>query len=159
MVEEQKEGPDRLICRTGRAGIVFERIPVVGRGVVLQARPLGYNRADEVTEIMQRMMAHDGFSARLPTLWDFRDHDFEAYRMSEFRAHAFILRSLPQRTGARRGHLVNSDIGYGMMRMFQQASSGYLLEASDRFRVSYSRDKLLHWLTDDSGNLTDSASD
>lgn len=146
-ITERDNGAD-LVFETATGAIRFERLVVAGGCPILQARPTGYNSTADLSEIMQRLDRTRRFGGPLPTLWDFRDHDFDAYRMSEFRSHAFILRKLPLRAGMKRAYLVNSDTGYGVLRMFQEAVGGYRLEEQDRFKVSYDRDELLAWLTE-----------
>lgn len=113
---------------------------------LLRGRPSGYLAPEEVSTTMRQIVDDPRFGADLPTLWDFRGHDFSAYSSSEFRAHAFLIPRFPGRFGIKRGYLVDSDTGFGTLRMFQGAASGYNFEDQDNLMVSYSLVELVDWL-------------
>lgn len=113
---------------------------------LLHGRPEGYMRQSELVKVIEVITGDTGFGATLPTLWDFRDHDFERYAPSEFRGHAFIVPQFPARIGVKRGYLVDSSIGYGSLRMFQGAVSGFNFEDQDNLMVSYNLEELVDWL-------------
>lgn len=113
---------------------------------LLFGRPEGYIDREELTRAMQSLVDHPRIGPSLPTLWDFRGHDFECYGNSEFRLHAFIMPKFPQRIGVRRGYLVDSGTGFGTLRMFQGTASGFNFENQDNLMVSYNLEELVDWL-------------
>lgn len=113
---------------------------------LLHARPSGYLDHEELTKMTQVLVEDPRFGATLPTLRDFRGYDFSAYAPSEFRTHAFILPRFPGRKGVKRGYLVDSDTGFGTLRMFQGTASGFNFEEQDNLMVSYSLEELIDWL-------------
>ncbi|WP_141194954.1 hypothetical protein [Maliponia aquimaris] len=113
---------------------------------LLCGRPEGYLGREDLIRAMEQLVDHPGIGAALPTLWDFRGYDFAAYGVSEFRLHAFIMPKFPARLGVRRGYLVDSDTGYGTLRMFQGAASGFNFENQDNLLVSYKLEELVAWL-------------
>ncbi|MBV7394802.1 hypothetical protein [Mameliella sediminis] len=131
----------------GAAGSVDLMVWRLGNGRrLLRGRPHGYLTRDELAEAMHCVVEDPRFGADLPTLWDFRGHDFAAYGSSEFRTHAFIIPRFPGRKGIRRGYLVDSDMGFGTLRMFQGTASGYNFEDQENLAVSYSLEELVDWL-------------
>jgi hypothetical protein len=113
---------------------------------ILNARPEGYLSHNDLVEVIRVLVEDPRFGAQLPTLWDFRAHDFSSYSPSEFRSHAFILPRFPLRSGVKRGYLVDSETGFGTMRMFQGAASGFNFEDQDNLMVSYSLEDVVDWL-------------
>jgi hypothetical protein len=114
----------------------------------LNARPQGYLRHEELVKLTSLLVEDPRFGAQLPTLWDFRGYDFSVYTASEFRTHAFILPRFPTRIGVKKAYLVDTDTGFGTMRMFQGAASGFNLEQQDNLMVSYSLEEIVDWLID-----------
>lgn len=113
---------------------------------LLCGRPTGYLNREDLIRAMQCLVDHPDIGPALPTLWDFRGHDFSFYGDSEFRLHAFIMPRFPDRIGVRRGYLVDSATGFGTLRMFQGAASGFNFEEQDNLLVSYSLEELVSWL-------------
>lgn len=113
---------------------------------LLCGRPYGYLGRDDLIRAMQELVEHPGIGPALPTLWDFRGHDFSGYGDSEFRLHVFIMPRFPARLGVRRGYLVDDATGFGTLRMFQGAASGFNFENQDNLLVSYSLEELVAWL-------------
>ena len=108
--------------------------------------PEGYLTREELADVMRRIIDEPILGSALPTLWDFRGHDFSRYSPSEFRSHAFLMQRFPERTGVKRGYLVDSELGYGTLRMFQGTASGFNFEQQDMLMVSYCADELMSWL-------------
>ncbi|MBW4985357.1 hypothetical protein KZZ07_22720 [Mameliella sp. CS4] len=141
-------------CRTeatvevaGAEGSVILMVWRFGDGRrLLRGQPTGYMRHEEVAEAMRCLVEDPRFGPGLPTLWDFRGHDFSFYTASEFRSHAFIIPRFPARSGVRRGYLVDSETGFGTLRMFQGTASGYNFEDQDNLMVSYNLEELVDWL-------------
>ncbi|WP_323766893.1 hypothetical protein [Antarctobacter sp.] len=113
---------------------------------MLRGRPNGYLAPEDLANAMKLIVEDPRIGPGLPTLWDFRGHDFSVYSSSEFRTHAFLIPKFPGRLGIRRGYLVDSDTGFGTLRMFQGAASGYNFEDQDNLMVSYSLEELIDWL-------------
>lgn len=113
---------------------------------LLRGRPSGYLGPEDLAKAMQHIVEDPRFGPGLPTLWDFRGHDFSVYASAEFRTHAFLIPRFPGRFGVRRGYLVDSETGFGTLRMFQGAASGYNFEDQDNLKVSYSLEELVDWL-------------
>ncbi len=132
---------------TGQDGsVVLHVTRLAGGARILVGCPEGYLTRDELAEVMIRVVEEPTLGANLPTLWDFRGHDFSRYSPSEFRSHAFLMRRFPERIGVKRGYLVDSGVGYGTLRMFQGTVSGFNFEQQDMLMVSYSADELISWL-------------
>ncbi|GGB19866.1 hypothetical protein [Allosediminivita pacifica] len=101
---------------------------------------------ESLSAATRHLISDPRLGARRPTLWDLRHHDFDHTPVVRFRGYAFIFSEFPERSGVRRGYLVSSDTGYGMMRMFQLSASGYGLEDEARIRVSADAGALVTWL-------------
>ena len=101
---------------------------------------------DSLSAATRYMVEDPRLGPRRPTLWDLRSHDFDHTPVVRFRGYAFIFSEFPERSGVRRGYLVGSDTGYGMMRMFQLSASGYGLEDEAQIRVSSDAEALVAWL-------------
>lgn len=132
----------------GRNGCVTLRVVRLDNGRrLLIGRPEGYMTREEIRSVMEQIVREPILGSALPTLWDFRGHDFSQYTPPEFRAHAFLMQKFPERIGVRRGYLVDSSTGYGTLRMFQGTASGFNFEQQDNLKVSYDYDELVEWLT------------
>lgn len=84
----------------------------------------------------------------LPSLWDLRGHDFAPYDGAEFRGLAFMLGARLERDGPRHGYLVDSELGFGMMRMFQGVATGAGRHAVTPFCVDYDSAPIIDWLVE-----------
>lgn len=81
-----------------------------------------------------------------PILWDLRGHDLGKLSADLVRQYAYAVQRASGRRGARRGFLVDSDVAFGMMRMFEQTAVALGFEDADSFRVSRKARDLLAWL-------------
>ncbi|MGP6088556.1 hypothetical protein [Antarctobacter jejuensis] len=135
---------------TGQDGSVVLHVMRLDSGTrILVGCPEGYLTRTDLTEVMTRIVEEPILGASLPTLWDFRGHDFVQYSPSEFRSHAFLMQRFPERIGVKRAYLVDSSVGYGTLRMFQGTMSGFNLEQQEMLMVSYDAEELIAWLCAD----------
>lgn len=138
---------DVNVCVEGAKGSVTLTVWRFSDGRrLLCGRPEGYLGREDMIRAMERLIETPQIGSSLPTLWDFRGHDFAAYGASEFRLHAFIIPKFPTRSGIRRGYLVDDETGYGTLRMFQGAASGFNFEDQDNLLVSYNLEEVVAWL-------------
>lgn len=79
---------------------------------------------DEILETLKQITTSDEYPPEVPALWDLRKLDFSAIE-SEFRNNLISMRSqFPERGSAKIACVANSDLAYGMTRMYQTYSSG-----------------------------------
>ncbi len=155
MPDTGSRGPDPWQCVQGTEATIYSeqggrlqlgRATVLDQTKIILGRAIGVVDRPSLSEAMRLIVGDARFGARLPTLWDLRLHDFDHTPVVQFRSYAFLLSEFPQRAGVRRGYLVATETGYGMMRMFQQLASGHGLEDESKMRVSTDPERLVRWL-------------
>ncbi|MEQ5871689.1 hypothetical protein J4E08_17555 [Sagittula sp. NFXS13] len=114
---------------------------------LLYVRPPVSLSRDVLLPLLKQICATSDYPANVATLWDLRGCDFAQCTSDMVRTLAFDLQKLPDRRGARRGILVDSDAGFGTGRMFQQTVDGYRIEDQNNFIVSYSAEELIEALS------------
>ena len=113
---------------------------------VLSVGKDGRGASGDLDMLLTRLDQNPHLPRALPTLWDMRRFDFGAISAEAMRSMVFVMARHPGRIGVKRGFLVNTDLGFGTMRMFQQTASGHRVEEHGRMLVSYHRAPLLQWL-------------
>lgn len=126
--------------------LVLSLVKAAHGAEVLWVRPEGMIGAEELREALQTIVANPDFGPRVPTLWDMRGQDFTECTSERCQSMAIVLPEVPQRRGTKCVFLVDSEHGYGSMRLFQETANGFAPEDHDRMHVSYDVDDALHWL-------------
>lgn len=95
-----------------------------GKQFVL-ARQDGPLYLSDMRSIAPQERADPRCDTTLPYIWDMRGLDFSQYRAEKMRNSATGLQEFPERQSVRRVHLVSSDVGFGMSRMFVGHAAGH----------------------------------
>lgn len=128
----------------GQLDVFFECLPDGGRFV--RFCPRGVLSKEAVLSKLLFIDAEPGLGAQTPALWDFRGFDFNPYDLATCRRQLLSLANLPQRKGAFRAFVVDSELGYGTIRMMQEVLSGHGIEDMENLHVTYSFDEAKEWI-------------
>ena len=82
----------------------------------------------------------------MPALNDLRDFDFSCLTRDLVERVATVNEQYSGRQRTRRSYLVNNDLGFGMMRMYQILSSVRGIAPEDMMLVTKSQEDALTWL-------------
>ncbi|WGW05947.1 hypothetical protein [Tropicibacter oceani] len=114
--------------------------------MIVECTPIGRPDASQLVSVYEMLTTNAGYPPDIRALWDFRGFDFSPYDPAVCRKQVFSLERFPHRKGVKRGCLVDSELGYGHMRMFQELLGGFGIDDMNVIHVSYSRDELIGWL-------------
>ncbi|WP_425100265.1 hypothetical protein [Tropicibacter sp. S64] len=131
------------IAETG-VGLDLGVLPSGRRYAVL--RPVAEMDRRSVHGALRHLAEAPGLGARMPTLWDFRGFDFASCNLAVCRRNVMGLSAIPDRAGALRACLVDSELGYGVLRMVQEVVGGCGVDDIENFHITYAIDDALGWL-------------
>ncbi|MFW2541336.1 hypothetical protein ACN2XU_01745 [Primorskyibacter sp. 2E107] len=134
--------PDRAPAE--RVELHFGSLP--SGAAYIQLKPGETIDKQAVVAVHERVAETPGLNLRMPTLWDFRGFDFETYDLGRCRREAPGCMARPERLGALRAFVVDSEVGYGIMRMLQEVVAGHGAEDMDNLYVTYAFDDALGWM-------------
>ena len=135
---------DGAECQIDVRSIVHQN----GRRIVT-ARVTGKLGMHDLVAFLTLLSNNDLVSMEDPTLWDFRDYDFENNDMPSFRGLAFVWQKFPDRGQIKKAYLVADDSGYGTMRMLENSAVGFGLSEDGLLRVGFDPSELIDWLARD----------
>ncbi|WP_136439677.1 hypothetical protein [Pacificoceanicola onchidii] len=130
----------------GKLDVSHDRLP--GGARFVRFRPVGFLSKDAVLETLRLLSERSELGAKMPTLWDFRGFDFNPYDLAVCRRQLLSLAHMPQRKGALRAFVVDSELGYGCIRMAQEVLSGHGIEDMGNLHVTYSCEDALQWIAE-----------
>ncbi|MBS0126228.1 hypothetical protein [Thetidibacter halocola] len=136
----------RVTAHGPTCDFVLRLLETGGTERVISVEPQARMTREDLHAVMVFLRDSKGWPFLAPILWDLRSYDFADMSFEVGKALASALRSFPERKDVRRGYLVQGEVGFGSMRMFQNTMSGFGIVDIDRMRVSYSRGELMAWL-------------
>jgi len=96
---------------------------------------------NDFRKTMEKLSVSSEFPADIDTLWDLREFDFKPVSSDFLRQIVDIQKQYPERSRAKICAIVNSDLAFGMTRMFEMLSGG-----STRMAVFRDFDEGRKWL-------------
>ena len=83
---------------------------------------------EEYKAVMDEITQSDQYPANINALWDVRDQDFQSVTSGTVKRIIEISKQYPERGSSHVAFIVKNDLAYGMLRMYELASS---VEESD----------------------------
>lgn len=103
---------------------------------------------EALASFLHRLRDDPQITSDMPILWDLREADRRFCAQQDCEELVQSVSHFSEGRGAKRACLVDSELGFGLARMFQEML-GCLAPASyEAMKVSYSRDDLLTWMAE-----------
>jgi len=74
---------------------------------------------EQLDQFLKKITSSDEYSADLPAIWDLRRFDFKVMDSKLLRSVIRMRERYPQRDGVRIALVVDSDVGFGVGRMYE----------------------------------------
>lgn len=97
-------------------------------------------------DLLGQIAALPGDAPRLPALWDVRNLDFGHTSSQDVRSMVRVRARHPARHAARAAILVGSEVGFGMMRMFQIQQDADRIADETLVGIFYTEEDAVAWL-------------
>ena len=100
----------------------------------------------EFQDTMERMTHSKEFPPHVNALWDLRELDLAAVDAGFWRGIIHVRKQFPERGNARLAHVVKDDLGFGMLRMYENLSDSDPGGLEQRIMVFRSIGEAENWL-------------
>lgn len=107
---------------------------------IIRAEMTGRFDIERYKELMRDITSGTSFPPTTATIWDMREFDFVSFDIQVAEVLTNTRKKFTSRRGAMIAYVVASEVGYGMMRMFQ-----IMTETEDTSAVFYDYDKAMEW--------------
>lgn len=103
---------------------------------------------EDYREVMRAITTSDRFPADADTIWDLRSVDPGVLSEDLLRSIVSARKGFPSRRASRVAHVADSDLGYGMLRMYEALSEVSESALPQRLAVFRTFEEAEAWLAD-----------
>ena len=110
---------------------------------------MGQCTVEDYEKAMEEIKHSKQYPANINALWDVREQNFSNVTKSTVQSLVNVSKRYPERGSAKAAFIVNGDLAFGMLRMYEITSSVEQNKTSQYLRVFRNYSEGEKWLLDD----------